>query len=49
MAEYAIDFLSNEERYNLMIDEFSNIRNMLGDVGVSDKIASKILSDFKIL
>jgi len=49
ISEYVINFLKDRERYNLMLDEFSKIREMLGESGVSQKIAADILSDFEIL
>ena len=49
ISDYVIDLLKDKERYNLIIDEFVKLRGMLGEKGVSQKIASKILSDFEIL
>jgi lipid-A-disaccharide synthase len=49
ISDYVIDLLKDKEKYNLMIDEFVKLRGMLGEKGVSQKIASKILSDFEIL
>jgi len=49
ISEYVINLLKNKEKYNLMVDEFSKIRNMLGESGVCDRIADEILSDFEIL
>jgi len=49
ISDYVIDLLKDKERYNLIIDEFVKLRGMLGEKGVSQRIASKILSDFEIL
>ncbi|MCX7648157.1 MAG: lipid-A-disaccharide synthase [Elusimicrobiales bacterium] len=49
IADYAIEILKDEKKYSSMIDELSDIRKKLGEKGVNEKIAKKIISDFEII
>lgn len=49
ISQEVFSILNNPQRYNSMSNELLSIKNMLGEKGVAEKIAKKILKDFNII